>query len=85
MLRRLSRLLITGSPRAPSPAPTPPPHTFPTLEEMRAMLDPRWHPTKQWDGSPALTSGSRVVTPSRRRSQDPAPKRPAVDPEKGVS
>ena len=49
-------------------APTPtaqPPHDWPTADELRAMLDPNWDPEKQWDGSPAQTQGSRLVTPSR--------------------
>jgi hypothetical protein len=83
MLRRFSRLLRRARGRR-SPAPPPPPHDFPTLEEMPAMLDPRWDPKKQWDGSPAMTYGSRIVTPSRPRTA-PGPKSPKVDGEAGVS
>jgi hypothetical protein len=67
----------------PSSAP-PAPHDFPTLEEMRAMLDPRWDVTKQWDGTPAFTQGALLVT-STRRTSPPHLQIPVDDPEGGVS
>ena len=61
MLSLMRRLLNhrTVDPRAPE-------RTMPTADQLRAMLDPNWDPTKQWDGTCAMVSSTRIEIRSPR-------------------
>jgi hypothetical protein len=50
----------------PEPMPIEPSRRrSPTREELRRTLEPDWDSSLQWDGTPALTSGTTLTIPSR--------------------
>ena len=65
LIRKLQSIVRGRKRAAPLPEPAVTRLRWPTEEQLKALLRPGADPTRQWDGSPAITQPPSIVVRSR--------------------